>query len=173
MKRHAAVIRLLAALLFLAVVLPASEASAQAKSLKDQIVGTWALVSFDSFNAAGAKVPSMQGGDLKGLLILTGNGIMSVQMISAFPKLASHNRLKTTAEEEKAVAHGVLSFFGRYTVSEADKLIVFHIERSSFPNQVTGKDAKRLVTLTGDEMQFQNANRSAGGHNIIMWKRID
>jgi hypothetical protein len=162
----------IATLLFLAGILPVSSAFAQAKSLKDQIVGAWSLVSFESFNSAGTKVPNLEGGNPKGLLILTGNGLLSVQMISEFPKLASHNRLKTTAAEEKAIAHGVLSFFGTYTVNEADRLINLRIERSSFPNQMRGKDLKRVVTLTGDEMRLDNRGRSAGGKNVIVWKRI-
>src|SRR5258708_688618 len=82
------------------------------KALKEQLVGVWTLVAFESFDASGAKVPNMEGGDLKGLLVLTESGRLSVQMISAFPKLASKDRMKTTPTEDKAIAHGVLSYFG-------------------------------------------------------------
>jgi hypothetical protein len=161
-----------ATLLLLAGALPGSGARAQAKSLKDQIVGAWTLVSFESFNAAGKKVPSMEGRDLKGLLILTADGLLSVQIISEFPKLASKDRLKTTPTEDKAVAHGVLSFFGRYSINDADKSLNFIVERSSYPNQVTGKPAKRSVTLNGDEMRFDNRGRTAGGNVVIVWRRM-
>jgi Lipocalin-like domain len=169
---RAAGVCLVTGLVLLAGGLRAGAAAAQTRSLTDQVVGTWALVSFDSFNAAGAKVPSMEGTDIKGLLVLTRDGRLSVQIISAFPKLASKDRLKTSAAEEKAVAHGVLSFFGTYTVSEAKKRINFRIERSSYPNQVTGKDAPRDLTLVGDEMRFDNAGRTAGGNVAIVWKRL-
>ena len=172
MNRRPKGICLVTTLLFLTVALPVSDAFAQAKLLKDQLVGAWTLVSFESFNSAGTKVPSMEGSNLKGLLILTGSGNSSVQIISEYPKLASKDRLKTTAAEDKAVAHGVLSFFGTYTVSESDKLIGFRIERSTYPNQVTGKDANRAVTLTGDELRFDNPGRTAGGNVVIVWKRI-
>ncbi len=172
MNRRAMGAYLVASPLFLAGGLRIGGACAETKSLKDQVVGTWVLVSFDSFNSAGTKVPSMEGDDLKGFLVLTRDGLLSVQIISAFPKLASKDRLKTTTAEERAVAHGVLSFFGTYTVSEADRLINFRIERSSYPNQVTGKDAPRALTLTGDEMRFDNAGRTAGGNVVIVWKRI-
>ena len=46
------------------------------------------------------------------------------------------------------VAHGALSYFGTYTVIEPDTLI-YRIERSAFPNQVTGADAKRVATVAG------------------------
>lgn len=172
MKRRAIDVCLVATLLFLAGTVFVSDAFAQVKSLKDQLVGAWTLASFESFDSAGTKVPSMEGSNLKGLLILTGDGLLSVQMISEYPKLASKDRLKTTAAEDKAVAHGVLSFFGTYTVGEADKSISFQIERSTYPNQVTGKGAKRAVTLTSDEMRFDNPGRTAGGNVVIVWKRI-
>jgi Lipocalin-like domain len=161
----------LSAIAALGLALLPGHAIAQQKSLKDQLVGTWTLVSFDSFDASGTKVPSMEGNDIKGLLIFTDNGRVSFQIISEFPKLESKARLKTTPAEEKAVAHGVLSNFGTYTVDEADKTINYFIERSSFPNQVTGTDAKRVATLTGDELKLENPGRQAGGKTIIVWTR--
>ena len=172
MNRHAIGIFFITALL-LSDAPPVGNAFAQAKPLKDQLVGAWSLVSFDSFASAGTKVASMEGGNLKGRLILTGDGLLSIQIISEIPKLASKDRLKTTAAEDKAVAHGVLSFFGTYTVDESDKTISFLIERSTFPNQVTGKGAKRVVTLNGSEMRFDNPGRTAGGNVLITWKRIN
>ena len=172
MKRRATGIFSITAGLFLAGFFAIVPSSAEAKSLKDEVVGTWSLVSFDSFNAAGTKVPRAEGGNLKGRLILTGDGLLSVQIIAKIPKLASKNRMKTTAAEDKAVAHGVLSFFGTYSIDESDKTISFLIERSTFPNQVTGKGAKRAVTLSDDTMRFDNPGRTAGGNVVIVWKRI-
>jgi hypothetical protein len=48
------------------------------------------------------------------------------------PKFASNNRLEATAEESKALLSGTLGHYGTYTV--ADNVLVFHIERSTFPN---------------------------------------
>jgi hypothetical protein len=149
--------------------LPTSAISQQ-KTLKEQLVGTWTLVSFDSFDSGGAKVPNMEGGDLKGQLIFTDNGRMSNQMIAQFPKIASSDRLKSTPAEEKAVAHGILSYFGSYTVSEPDKTIMLNIERSSFPNQVAS-NVKRVATLTGDELKIDNPGRQAGGKTVTVWRR--
>jgi hypothetical protein len=119
----------ISAMTTLGLALLPSSSIAQQKSLKDQLVGTWTVVSFHSFDATGAKVPNMEGRDLKGQFILTDNGRFSVQMITDFPKLASNDRMKTTPAEEKTVAHGVLSYFGTYTVTEADKSITRHLDR--------------------------------------------
>ena len=69
------------------------------------------------------------------------------------------------------VAHGALSYFGTYTVIEPDTLI-YRMERSAFPNQVTGADAKRVATVAGDELKIDNAGRTAGGRTAMVWRRI-
>ena len=155
----------------LGLALGTSPAISQQKTLKEQLVGVWTLVAFDSFDAAGAKIPNMEGGDLKGLLIFTDSGRLSVQMIADYPKIASKDRMKTAPAEDKAIAHGVLSYFGTYTVGEPDKTINYRIERSSFPNQVTGADAKRVATLSGDELKLDNPSRTAGGRTVTVWRR--
>jgi len=156
------------------VVLSLSGASgvAQQKTLKAQLVGTWTLISFDSFDAAGKKVPTVEGGRPKGLLIFTEAGRMSLQVIAPIPKLASNNRLETTPAEDKAIAHATLAYFGAYTVNEADKTITTHIEGSSFPNQMTGGDAVRKVTFNGDELTIEYPRRNAGGRAVAVWRRV-
>ncbi len=138
---------------------------------KKLLVGTWTLVSWESVNKDGTKEPPMEGTNLKGLLIFDANRV-SFQVISEYPKVASNNRLKTTPEENKAVAHGVLSFFGTYSVSEADKVLTLRVEASSFPNQ-TGGDLKRVITsLTKDELRYTNPLSLGGGTNTFVWKRV-
>ena len=50
--------------------LAAESATAQTKTLKEQLLGTWTLVSFDSLDASGAKVPNMEGATSRGWLSL-------------------------------------------------------------------------------------------------------
>ena len=85
--------RVLAGLLLLAFAVSARGAVAAPQSLKDRLAGVWALTAFESFDPAGKQVPSMEGGDLKGRLVLTCDGQLSVQMIAEIPNLASKDRL--------------------------------------------------------------------------------
>jgi hypothetical protein len=137
---------------------------------KNQLIGAWTLVSWESVTKDGTKEPTMEGTNLKGLLIFDASRF-SLQVISEYPKLASRDRMKTTPEENKAVAHGVLSLFGTYSVSEAERVLTFRVERSSFPNQ-NGEDLKRVITsLTADELIYTTPARLAGGSNTFVWKR--
>jgi hypothetical protein len=75
------------------------------KSIKDRLIGAWKLVSVEARNKNGAKVPFLEGGDIQGFLMFDDKHF-SIQTTSEFPKIASDNRLQTTPEENKAVAHG-------------------------------------------------------------------
>jgi hypothetical protein len=156
---------------FALAVLPTSAVSQQ-KSLKEQLVGVWTLVSAEMAANDGAKIPFVEGSNLKGLLVFADNHF-SLQIISEYPKLASNDRLVTTPEEDKATAHGVLSYFGTYTVSDADKVLTFQIERSSYPNQ-NGVSTKRPInSLTGNELKLRNPGNLVGSTNELAWRRLN
>jgi hypothetical protein len=150
-------------------VLPGSAVSQQ-KSLKEQLVGTWTLVSAEAVEPNGAKMPLVKGTDVKGLQIFTDSGKVSFQVIGGHAKIATNDPMKMTPDEMKATAESVLSYFGSYTVNDAEKSYTIQIESSSFTNQ-TANPAKRLVALTGDEMTVTNPGRLAGGQTITVWKR--
>ena len=80
------------ALLFLGVALPSGEAVGQEKTLKEQLVGTWAYVSVDTVRQDGSRVP-MYGPNPQGLAVFDSNGryiLMTAR--SGQPKFASNNR---------------------------------------------------------------------------------
>jgi Lipocalin-like domain len=160
----------LSAITALALALPLSSAMAQTKSLKEQLVGTWTLVSAESVEPNGTKMPLVGGTDVKGILIFTDTGKVSYQVIGGHAKIASNDRMKMTPDEMKSSAESVLSYFGSYTVNEAEKSYTVQIESSSFQNQ-TATPGKRMVALTGDDLKITNPGRLAGGQTINIWKR--
>jgi hypothetical protein len=155
------------ALLLLGVALPLGDAVGQEKTLKEQLVGTWAYVSVDTVRQDGSRVP-MYGPNPQGLAVFDSNGhyiLMTAR--SGQPKFASNNRTEGTPEEYKAVVHGSIAHFGRYTVNEADKTITFQIETSTFPNW-NGAEQKRPFTLTGDELKWTTAGSSGGSAEVVL-----
>ncbi len=159
------------ALLFLGIGLPTSNAVAQQESLKEQLVGTWTLVSVVNIRPDGTKFDPTDGKAL-GLMMYDGNSNFSFLNIrSDIPKLASNNRQKGTTDEYKAVAEGVLSYFGRYSIDEAGKFLIQHVVSSSFPN-FNGADRKWSITLSGEELTLASQVAAAGGSNELKWKRV-
>jgi hypothetical protein len=150
--------------------LPGS-ALAQQKSLKEQLVGTWTLVSVVNIRPDGTKFDPTDGKAL-GLMMYDGNSNFSFLNIrSDIPKLASNNRQKGTTDEYKAVAEGVLSYFGRYSIDEAGKFLIQHVESSSFPN-FNGADRKWSIAFSGEELTLASQVAAAGGSNELKWKRV-
>jgi hypothetical protein len=152
-------------------VLPGSAVSQQ-KSLKEQLVGTWTLVSTDTVRQDGTRFQQF-GANPKGMLVFDGNGRYSQIFVrSDLHKFAATTADRGTTEENKAVMQGMVAHFGTYSVNEADKTITSKAEGSWFPNQV-GTEAKRIViALTADELRYTNPATALGTTAQTVWKRV-
>src|SRR5215831_409154 len=122
------------ALTVLALALLPGSAVGQQKSLKDQLVGTWALVSWEQMNPDGSKLQRF-GANPKGINVFDANGRVYVMYARPdLPKIVFVIPSPPTPEEAKAIVGGAIGYFGTYTVNEADKSLALHLEGSSFPN---------------------------------------
>lgn len=156
------------AAIFLVASLFTDDASAQQKTLKEQLVGTWLFVSTTAKLADGSPV---YGSNPKGLLIITENGFYSTHIVRGdVPIFAANSRLQGTPEENKAAVHGSIASWGRYTVNEANKSITIRFEASTYPNNA-GIEQTRPFTITGEELKIINPGTSTGGQSELMYKR--
>ncbi|WP_235008053.1 lipocalin-like domain-containing protein [Caballeronia humi] len=78
------------------------------------------------------------------------------------PKFASGNRLLGTADENAGIAQGNVAHFGTYTVHTNAHVIVFHIQRSTFPNRA-GDVQRRPFTIDGDRLAYVTPGRFGYG----------
>ena len=138
----------------------ASAAVAQpAKTLREQLVGTWNFVIAEITTADGKKTLPF-GDKPKGMIIFTADGHFSqVHVAGDLPKIAANNRLAGPAEDNKAIVHGSLALFGSYTVDEDKKTLTFKIEGSNFPNLAGVAQTRTIDVLSDDE--FRNTNPAA------------
>jgi hypothetical protein len=153
----------------LGLVLLPGDAVSQQKSLKDQLVGTWTLVSSTETAPDGKKVDSF-GSSPFGAYMFDANGhFIQMLMRSDLPKF--DNRLQGTPEQNKAVVQGSVAFYGTYALDEAAKLVTVHITGGSFA-KFNGTDGKRVITsLTADELHFTNPATSGGTSADTVWRR--
>jgi hypothetical protein len=157
-----------------ALLMREAQAEQPERVAREDIVGTWRLVSSYSVLRGGGIVHPY-GGAAEGVLMLDGNGHFSLTIIgSDIPRFRSGNRHEGTPEENQAAVEGTEAFFGTYDLNEVGRVLTFNIQRSSFPN----RDWTRLrasIILEADRMEYQLAGTpSRHGLSIAryVWKRI-
>jgi hypothetical protein len=164
-------IRSISATVLLVFALLPGSAVSQQKSLKEQLVGAWTLVSADSVERDGSRRQNF-GPNPIGVFLFDASGLYAqIQMRTDRPKFKAQNRLKGTPEEIIAAWEGVGAHFGTWWVNEADKTIVVRPQGASFPNQ-EGREAKRIITsLTADELICFIPEGGAGGRVELVYRR--
>jgi hypothetical protein len=146
---------------------------AQQKSLKEQLVGNWTLVSSDRVRPDGSKLKQF-GANPTGVNVFDANGRFFGLIASADDsKIASNNPNTTNSEEGGGLIPESMAYYETYTVNEAEKVIMLHLEASTFPNLV-GTDQNRIITsLTADELKYTNPAATRGLQVHQVWKRAE
>jgi hypothetical protein len=156
----------------LGIALLPSHAVAQQKTLKEQLVGTWTLVSWEQATPDGTKRQDF-GPNPKGITTFDASGhVVTMYARPDLPKIASTDRIKVTPQEAQAINVGSLAYFGTYTVDEASKTITLQMESSTYPNQLSVPQKRVVTTLTAEELKFTNPTPTTGAGQInIAYKR--
>jgi lipocalin-like protein len=158
------------ALLCFAVGSSASPSLAQQKSLKEQLVGTWTLVSSDQVRPDGSKLKQF-GANPNGINVFDANGRFFLMMAGADNlRIASNDRSMTKSEEDGLIVESI-AYYGTYTLNEEVNVISLHLDASTFPNQV-GTDQKRSITsLTANVLKYSSPAAKSGDQVHQVWKR--
>jgi hypothetical protein len=144
----------------LALAVLAGEASAQSKSLKDRLLGTWHFVIAEVTAPDGQKSFPF-GPKPRGILIFAPEGdFAQIHIASEVPKIASGNRLAATPEEYAGIMRGTIAQFGTYTVDEEKRTFTLKFTASTFPNWEGSLQTRSIDKLTDDE--FINTNPQVG-----------
>jgi len=140
MKPISTLVAMAAAALVLA--LSGGAASAQQKTLKERLTGTWHFVV--------AEITAPDG------------NFMQIHIASEVPKIANGNRLAATPEEYAGIMRGTIAQFGTYTVDEEKKTFTMKFTASTFPNWDGISQTRTIDKLTDDEMINTNPQVGAG-----------
>lgn len=141
-------------------------APASAQSLKDQLIGTWSVESNIEEYADGKKVswdPSM-----KGMVMFDAGGRFSLMLAEL------GNRKKVDGNPALNPAGKMISYFGTYTVNEADKTLTYKIVGASSPLW-DGTEQKRVVTINGSTLVTKPAAPIPSAQGpfvpVVTWKK--
>jgi len=140
---------------------------------RDQFVGAWRLVSFESKLPDGT-VRHPFGKAPVGLVIFSPGGHVAAQLMRPDrPRFASGEQGTGTPDEIRQAFSGCVAYFGRCEVDEGARTLVTHVEGSLLPNWIGG-DQVRTYEFRGDRLVLRPPTRTVEGRTItseLIWER--
>ena len=119
------------------------------QSRPPSVVGSWALVSFESRDSAGA-ITYPLGKRPQGILVYDREHRVVAQLFDPDrPRFASGDRATGTDTEVRAAFNGSFAYYGHYSLDTLRGTITHHVEGASFPNWI-GTDLVREYRLDQD-----------------------
>jgi hypothetical protein len=114
-------------------------------SLKNEIIGSWKLLSYIEIPVGGEEYLFPLGKNPKGILIFSPDGYMSVQISVKNPvKYNTDDRYSVTDEVIASRAKEYIGFTGKYTVDNVLCHVIYHIETSLNPNWEGIKQVRKM-----------------------------
>ena len=136
----------------------------------DELIGTWRPVSVTNTRPDGSTLLPF-GPNPKGILMFQRNRDFAFILNRPdLPKFAANNRFTGATEENRAIVHGSLAYFGTYSLE--NRVVKMHVEGGTWPGW-TGTELERLIIFfSGDEMKWTDPTPTIGGKVENAWTRI-
>lgn len=126
---------------------------------RENLIGAWHLVSIGESGADGqSNRQSNPGAEIKGMLIYTRDGHMSVQLM--YPESAA-------ALSNDYVLNGYEASFGSYDVDEAAHTVTHHVQ-GSITHGLIGKALTRGYQFTNGHLVIKSADPAE--HWQVVWE---
>jgi|HubBroStandDraft_6_1064221.scaffolds.fasta_scaffold558161_2 hypothetical protein len=127
--------------------------------IRERFVGAWRLASLEQQGADG----KVHKADSTGLLVLTGDGHMSVQVMERNPQV------QTLAGPEQYSQGGYEASFGTYEIDERAHTFTYHVE-GALVRTLIGKDLPRAFEFSGKQL-IVNSTRP-DEHWRVAWEHF-
>jgi hypothetical protein len=127
--------------------------------IRNRFVGAWRLASLEQEGADG----KIHKSDSTGLLVFTGDGHMSVQVMERNPQV------QTLAGPEQYSQGGYEASFGKYEIDDSAHTFTFHVE-GALVRTLIGKDLPRAFELSGKELIVKSTRPDE--HWRVAWEHF-
>jgi len=133
-----------------------------------QFAGAWSLVKIERSDADGELLaPPIE--DRIGYIIYDPAGYMGVTIMQ--PDRQPYAGNEQTPEEALASYSTYTSYFGTFTVNEAEGFLTHHLE-GSLNTRGTGSDYKRSYTFSGNRLTLQPPADENGNKTQLTWEKL-
>jgi hypothetical protein len=149
--------------------------------VREQLVGTWNLVSRVSTLANGDVLPDRGlAATPKGVLIYDRTGHVSAQLsrqgrtVEMIPEECREAEKIHGTNDTAQTVLGYDAYFGTFTVNEKEGIVTHHLDMALFPGDV-GKDIQRNFSLSRDKLTIKFHTSTADGTPVtrtLLWERM-
>jgi hypothetical protein len=138
-------------------------------TLRDQVVGVWSLVSYQSQDENGNVIFPL-GKDATGFIMYHPEGYMSAQLMRQARRAYESGDLhEGTTDEMAEAALGYLAYAGKFEVNEETNTLTHHMEVSMNPTWL-GQEQPRVGSIEGDILSIYNG---LNPNQRLVWKRVN
>jgi hypothetical protein len=142
-------------------------AAAQQRTLQQQLVGAWTIVSYEAIDPDGTK---RQFADPNGFLIFDGGGRYA-QVIARADRPKNKSLGQPTTEELVVAMAGFVANAGTWSVSEAERALTQRFDAALRPDN-EGTDFRSFINLDGDELRLTSVRPLPTGARIdVVYRR--
>jgi len=141
------------------------------QNLKDKLVGTWKMISWESQRSNGQIVNIWMGLHPTGLIIYQPTGYMALQIMADPRPTFAQNPITIPPpfDEFRNAYFGYYAVWGTYTINDAGNGVVHNLEGSERPGEV-GKKHPRAVSIDGTKLVITTPSYKAGSalpHDLL------
>ena len=137
--------------------------SAQAQTVRQQLVGTWKIVS-GMMQVGDETKPTPLGPNVAGFMMYTPDGhFCFTAMTRDRPKIGGGDRGGGTIEQKAAAYESYRSFCGRYEVNEQERVITQSYEVTLLPDAIGTTEKRFILELSPTMLKFRTVAHVFGG----------
>ena len=134
---------------------------------QSQFAGAWSLVKIERLDADGELLaPPTE--DQLGYIIYDPAGYMGVTIMQPDREPYAGQR---TPEQALAAYSSYTSYFGTFTVNEAEGFLTHHLE-GSLNTRGAGSDYQRFYTFSGNRLTLQPPAAANGNRTQLTWEKL-
>lgn len=146
-------------------------------SIKNELIGTWKLLSYIEVPIEGDDSLFPMGKQPYGILMYSPDGYMAVQIAKEGRLLyKSNDKMMATHEEMASSLQGYIAFSGKYKVDNNHAVVTYCIESSLFPNW-KNEMQHRKIDFEGDVLYLKSTEPILSNgmyvNSYMTWKRMD
>lgn len=146
-------------------------------SLKNEIIGSWKLLSYIEIPVGGEEYMFPLGTGPKGVLLFSPDGYMSVQIaVNNAVKYQSDDKFAVSDEQLAARFKRYIAFTGKYTIDNVLSYVIYHIETSLYPNW-EGEKQIRKMDFEGDILYQKSVEPIMSNGQLVnaymTWQKLD